>query len=104
MQWDPPVYPNGILTNYDVIVFNRLTEFNFSGQINVSDAREMLVTELGKCYSWYHVHALTITCLMLCIDYSEPFVAYTVQVVASTEVGRGKVYKSLVFTKHGGKN
>lgn len=66
VQWDPPMYPNGILTNYDVIVLNRLTEFNYSGQINVSDAREMLVTELGKRYSCcnVHVHVLSITCLI----------------------------------------
>ena len=50
------MYPNGILTNYDVIVFNRLTKFNFSGRTNASDAQEMLVTELSKCYSWCHVH------------------------------------------------
>lgn len=37
------------------------------------------------------------------IAHSEPFVAYTVQVLASTEAGRGRVYESLVFTKHGGK-
>lgn len=59
--WDPPLYPNGILTNYGVIVFNRLTEFYLSDQINGSDTREILVTELGKCYSWYHhAHPLTI--------------------------------------------
>lgn len=43
------MYPNGILTYYDVIVFNRLTEFNFSVQVNASDVRQVVVMELGKC-------------------------------------------------------
>ena len=48
VQWDPPTYPNGILTFYDVIVFNILTNFNFSAQIDVLDTREVIVTEMGK--------------------------------------------------------
>ena len=48
IQWDPPTHPNGILTYYDVIVFNILTMFNVSAQISVSRTREVIVTEMGK--------------------------------------------------------
>ena len=48
VQWDPPMHPNGILTYYDVIVFNILTNFSVSAQIGVSDTREMIVTDMGK--------------------------------------------------------
>ena len=48
VQWDPPTHPNGILTYYDVIVFNILTNFSVSAQISVSDTQEMIVTDMGK--------------------------------------------------------
>ena len=47
VQWDPPTHPNGILTHYDVIVFNILTNFNESAQISVSETQEMMVTAMG---------------------------------------------------------
>ena len=50
VQWGPPTHPNGVLTYYDVIVFNILTKFNVSAQINVSDTRQMIVTEMGKLF------------------------------------------------------
>ena len=50
IQWAHPTHPNGILTYYDVIVFNDLTKFNFSVQVDVKDTREVTVTEMGM--SW----------------------------------------------------
>ena len=49
VQWDPPTHPNGILTYYDVIVFNNLTNFSISAQIGaISDTREVTVRGMGK--------------------------------------------------------
>ena len=96
VQWDPPSHPNGILTYYDVIVFNSFTGFNFSARINASDKREIIVTELGK------IIFLCVQCLIHSL-LAEPFVGYTVQVFASTEAGRSKAgTELLVFTEHGG--
>ena len=41
LLWDPPTRPNGILTYYDVIVFNELTGFNFSTTIPALDEHEV---------------------------------------------------------------
>ena len=47
VRWDPPTYPNGILTNYSIIVFNEATGFNFT-EIHSSDTSEVLVSGLRK--------------------------------------------------------
>ena len=46
--WDPPTRPNGILTHYTIIVFNEMTEFNFSTTVPASDYTEATVTGLRK--------------------------------------------------------
>ena len=48
VQWDPPSQPNGILTQYTIIVFNEMTGFNFSTTIPASDDTEATVTGLRK--------------------------------------------------------
>ena len=48
VQWDPPLRPNGILTYYDIVVFNDLTGFNFSTKIHSSNGRDVAVTGLRK--------------------------------------------------------
>ena len=51
VQWGPPTQSNGILTHYTVVVFNELTSFNFSTQIDVSDADVLTVTGLSMHYN-----------------------------------------------------
>ena len=34
VQWSPPARANGILTYYTVVVFNTLTGYNFSSQVD----------------------------------------------------------------------
>ena len=97
VQWDPPMHPNGILTYYDVIVFNKLTNFNFSAQIAT---RELALTGLGKFGFSITIHPSRCHTL----QHSEPFTAYTVQVLASTEAGRGSATSTLIFTEQGGRN
>ena len=48
VQWGPPARSNGILTNYTIVVSNQLTAFNFSSQVNASDALMVTVTGLSK--------------------------------------------------------
>ena len=52
-------------------------------------------------YDNYTEHILWFQSTPCC--HSEPFVAYTVRVFASTEAGRGRAAEYLVFTQHGGK-
>ena len=47
VQWGPPEYSNGILTHYTVVVFNQLTEFNFTSRVDVLDANVITVTGLS---------------------------------------------------------
>ena len=47
VQWGPPARSNGILTNYSIVVSNQLTAFNFSSQVNASDAKMVTVTGLS---------------------------------------------------------
>ena len=47
VQWGPPARANGILTHYTVTVFNQETGFDFSSQINASDAEVITVTGLS---------------------------------------------------------
>ena len=47
VQWGPPARSNGILTSYTIVVSNRLTAFNFSSQVNASDAQMVTVTGLS---------------------------------------------------------
>ena len=37
VRWDPPARANGILTYYTVVIFNKLTGYNFSSQISSID-------------------------------------------------------------------
>ena len=50
VQWGPPTQSNGILTHYTVVVFNELTSFNSSTQVDVSDADVLTVTGLSMHY------------------------------------------------------
>ena len=51
VQWGPPTQSNGILTHYTVVVFNELTSFNISTQIDVSDADVLTITGLSTYYN-----------------------------------------------------
>ena len=51
VQWGPPTQSNGILTHYTVVVFNELTSFNSSTQVDVSDADVLTVTGLSTYYN-----------------------------------------------------
>ena len=51
VQWGPPTQSNGILTHYTVVVFNELTSFNSSTQVDVSDADVLTVTGLSMYYN-----------------------------------------------------
>ena len=51
VQWGPPTQSNGILTNYTVVVFNELTSFNSSTQVDVSDADVLTITGLSTYYN-----------------------------------------------------
>ena len=65
IQWGHPTHPNGILTYYDVIVFNDLTKFNFSVQVDVKDTREVTVTEMGIITYCHGQQSLSlITCML----------------------------------------
>ena len=47
IQWGPPARPNGILTHYSIEVFNQLTGFNFSCEVNALDAEVFIVGGLS---------------------------------------------------------
>ena len=103
VQWGPPARTNGILTHYTITVFNQETGFDFSSQINASDADvitvnglSMLSIQTSPLVSFLHP---CFTYLM----FSGAFVPYTVQVFASTEAGEGSPVTSLIYTRHGGK-
>ena len=48
VQWGPPAWSNGILTHYTVIVFNQLTGYTFSSQVNPMDTEVVTVQNLSK--------------------------------------------------------
>ena len=48
VTWNPPSAPNGILTNYDIIVFNELTGFYFLRTIHSLDEEVVTVEGLGN--------------------------------------------------------
>ena len=48
VQWGPPALSNGILIHYTVIVYNQLTGYIFSSQINPVDAEVITVQDLSK--------------------------------------------------------
>ena len=54
VQWGPPTQSNGILIHYTVVVFNEVTSFNSSTQIDVSDADVLIVTGLSTYYNILH--------------------------------------------------
>ena len=47
IQWGPPARSNGILTHYSIEVFNQLTGFNFSSQVDILDADVIIVSGLS---------------------------------------------------------
>ena len=68
VQWGPPTQSNGILTHYTVVVFNKLTSFNSSTQVDISDADVLLinVTGLSTYYNILHDNITLITQVLLC--------------------------------------
>ena len=44
VRWSPPAHTNGILTDYKVVVFNTLTGYNFSSQVNFLEDREVSIS------------------------------------------------------------
>ena len=48
VQWGPPARSNGILTHYTVNVFNQLTGYIFSSQVNPMDTEVITVQNLSK--------------------------------------------------------
>ena len=47
VQWGPPAQSNGILIHYTIIVFNQLTGYIFSSQVNPMDAEVVTVQSLS---------------------------------------------------------
>ena len=50
VRWSPPARANGILTDYKVVVFNILTGYNFSSQVNFLEDREVSISGLSMLY------------------------------------------------------
>ena len=50
VRWSPPAHANGILTDYKVVVFNILTGYNFSFQVNFLEDREVSISGLSMLY------------------------------------------------------
>ena len=99
VKWDPPTRPNGVITYYDIIVFNERTGFNFSRaiheqEVSVEGLRKYALKGQDKIY-WSNL-------LFLFLQSIEEFVPYTVQLFASTAAGRGDPVTTITFTNHGG--
>lgn len=47
VRWGPPARANGILTYYSVIVFNEITGYNFSSQVDTMGDSEVTITGLS---------------------------------------------------------
>ena len=105
VRWSPPAHTNGLLTYYTIVVFNKLTGYNFSSQVDSSsmDEEEVAISGLSmSCICNDNDHGLS-DCMCV-IMHSGAFVSYTVQVFASTEAGRGNPATSVIYTRHGGKS
>ena len=50
VRWSPPARANGILIDYKVVVFNILTGYNFSSQVNFLEDREVSISGLSMLY------------------------------------------------------
>ena len=50
VQWSPPARANGILTNYTVVVFNKITGYNFSSQVDAMSNGEITIPGLSMLY------------------------------------------------------
>ena len=48
VQWDPPTQPNGIITYYNVTVFNEMSGFKFTAEVLAFYEHEAVITELRK--------------------------------------------------------
>ena len=59
IQWGPPVRSNGILTHYSIEVFNKLTEFSFSSQVNALDAEVFIVNGLSMLQAQINIKIAT---------------------------------------------
>ena len=53
VKWDPPSRPNGVITYYDIIVYNEHTGFNYSRAIHSTDEQEATVEGLRKLLASY---------------------------------------------------
>ena len=47
VRWDPPARANGILTYYIVVVFNKLTGYNSSSQVDSTVDEEVSISGLS---------------------------------------------------------
>ena len=47
VQWDPPARANGILIYYTIVVFNNLTGYIFSSQVDSMDEEEASISGLS---------------------------------------------------------
>ena len=57
VRWSPPTRArtNGILTYYTVVVFNKLTGYNFSSQVDSMDEEEVAISGLSmSCIMTMH--------------------------------------------------
>ena len=50
VQWDPPARPNGILTHYNVVVYNERIGFNTSREILSLERQEVAIGGLCKAH------------------------------------------------------